>query len=133
MNFSVSFCDPFNPKIVELGEIDADKIIETFDKIPWRDYLEKMINAEDREIHYSPSLAVENKEQNCGLDISFIEENDWYIFFKRPKRVKWLFGLISTMQKSYLTDITKQTEKDVRDCLQALIRNDLDFLENKIK
>jgi hypothetical protein len=37
------------------------------------------------------------------------------------------------MNNDYLTDITGQTESDVRDCLTALINNDLEFLERKIK
>ncbi len=37
------------------------------------------------------------------------------------------------MDNDYLTDIQGQTENDVIECLNALIKNDLQFLENKIK
>jgi hypothetical protein len=30
MNFGASFCDPFKPEIIELGEIEQDKIMENF-------------------------------------------------------------------------------------------------------
>lgn len=37
------------------------------------------------------------------------------------------------MDNNYLTDVQGQTEIDARNCLEALIRNDLQFLEDKIK
>lgn len=41
MPFKLSFCDPFKPDIVELGDIHAEKIIESFEKINWADYLKE--------------------------------------------------------------------------------------------
>ncbi len=133
MDFRASFCDPFKPDIIEIGKIEQDKILETFHKIPWSEYLGKMETAKQKEIYYSPSLEIENKENRNGLSVSAINGNEWYIFYKRPKLVKKFFGLIEKMDNDYLTDIQGQTEKDVLDCLNALINNDLNFLENKIK
>ncbi len=133
MDFRASFCDPFKPDIIEIGKIEQDKILETFHKIPWSEYLGKMETAKQKEIYYSPSLEIENKENRNGLSVSAINENEWYIFYKRPKLVKKFFGLIEKMDNDYLTDIQGQTEQDVLDCLNALINNDLNFLENKIK
>ncbi len=133
MNFRASFCDPFKPDIIEIGDIDKDKVLELFNQIPWTEYIEKMKTANNTEIYYSPSLEIENKNNRNGLSVSAIDEEEWYIFFKRPKRVKRFFGLSEKMNENYLTDIQGQTKKDVRDCLDALIRNDLLFLEDKIK
>jgi hypothetical protein len=133
MNFRASFCDPFNPKIIEMGDIEKDKVMETFDKIPWKDYLEKMETANENEIHYSPSLEIENKENKNGLSVSAIDGTEWYIFYKRPKLVKRFFGLTEKLDTNYLTEIHGQTERDVRECLSALLRDDLRFLEEKIK
>ncbi len=133
MNFRASFCDPFKPDIIEKGKIEKNKIMETFNKIPWLEYLAKMKTPKEREIYYSPSLEVENIDNKNGLSVSAIDDTEWYIFYKRPKLVKRFFGLIEKMDNDYLTDIQGQTEKDVRNCLDALIRNDLQFLENKIK
>lgn len=47
--------------------------------------------------------------------------------------VKKFFGLSEKMDNNYLTDVTGQTIDDVRTCLEALIKNDLNFLEQKIK
>jgi hypothetical protein len=133
MNFRASFCDPFKKDIIELGVIEKDKIMESFEKIPWTKLLEEMKLKNENEIYYSPSLEIENKENKNGLSVSAVDGKEWYIFFKRPKLVKKFFGLTEKMNNDYLTDITGQTESDVRDCLTALINNDLEFLERKIK
>jgi hypothetical protein len=133
MNFRASFCDPFKPDIIEMGSIEKDKIVETFERIPWNKLLDEMKLKKENEIYYSPSLEIENRDNKNGLSVSAVDGNEWYIFYKRPKMVKWFFGLIERMDNNYLTDIRGQTEKDVKACLSALIINDLEFLESKIK
>lgn len=132
MTFRASFCDPLNPEIVELGEVQADKVIEMFDAIPWSDHLQKMETAGSDNVHFSPSFEVENKTNRNGLSVSAIDGREWYIFFKRPKRVKTFFGLSEKNNENFLSDIQGQTIDDVRTCLRALIANDLDYLERKI-
>lgn len=133
MSFRASFCDPFKSEIIELGEIPKDKIMEHFKSIPWSELLEKMKTAKEKDIHYSPSLEIENKNNKNGLSVSAVDGTEWYIFFKRPKLVKKFFGLSERMDDNYLTDITGQSIADVRNCLNALIDNNLSFLEEKIK
>ena len=103
MNFRASFCDPFRPDIVEIGKIERKKIFDTFHKIPWLDYLEKMKTAKQKEIFYSPSLEIENCNNKNGISVSVIDETEWYLFFKRLKLVKRLFGLTAKMDNNYLT------------------------------
>lgn len=133
MHFRASFFDPFKPEIIEIGDIEKDKIFEIYTKIPWIEYLEKMASAKEGEIYYSPSLEIENKDNRNGLSISAIDRNDWHIFFKRPKLVKRFLGLSEKMKENYLSSIQVKTEKEVNDCLEALIRDDLKFLEDKIQ
>lgn len=132
MNFRASFCDPFKSDIIEMGNIEKDKIMETFEKIPWNKLLDEMKLKKETEIYYSPSLEIENKNNKNGLSVSAVDGKEWYIFFKRPKMVKKFFGLTEKIDNDYLTDVTGQTEKDVKECLTALINNDLEFLERKI-
>jgi len=135
MNFKATFCDPFKPDIIELGDIAPEQIVNRFEKIPWSDYLQKMKNVNDSEIHYSPSFEIENKENGHALCISAVGEPnnyEFYIFYKRPKKIKILFGLKGIMKENYTTDITKQTKNDALDCLTALKNNDTAFLSNKI-
>lgn len=135
MNFRASFCDPFKPDIIELGSILSSDIINKFEEIQWENYLFQM-KEKNKKIYFSPSLEIENKDNRNGLSVSAVGDPgkyEWYIFYKRPKEVKLLFNLITKNNKNYLTDIQGQTKQDVLDCLEALIRNDLEFLENKIK
>jgi len=136
MQFKLSFCDPFKKEIVELGDISEEKIIESFENIQWTDYLKRMENVNQSDIYYSPSFEIENKENKNGLSISAVgtpSAFEYYIFYRRPKIRKKLFGLMNTMDENYLTDVTGQTKKDALDCLNALKNNNLDFLDNKVK
>lgn len=133
MKFRASFCDPFKADIIEMGEIEKDKILETFEQIKWIELVGKMKNAQNTELYYSPSLEIENMNNQNGISVSAVDGIEWYIFFKRPKMVKKFFGLSEKMDYNYLTDITGQTIDDVRACILALINDDLNFLEEKIK
>ncbi len=135
MNFRASFCDPFKTEIIDLGDINEDKIIETFEKIVCTGILRKMENVSSDDIYYSPSLEIENKDNKNGLSISAVGDAanfEFYIFYKRPKMISGFMGLTKKMNENYLSDITEQTTADVSTCLNALMKNDLDFLENKI-
>ena len=134
--FRHSICEPLKPEIIEKGLIKKSDIITTFKTFPWDKYLEQMEKAKENEIYYSPSLEIENKGNKNGLAISAVgkpKNYEFYIFFKRPKMKKRFFGLKEKMDNDYLSDRTEQTEKDVLDCLNALVENDLVFLENKFK
>lgn len=135
MNFRGSFCDPFKREIIELRDIQKDKILEQFENIPWTDLLGKMELAKESEIFYSPSLEIENKDNKHGLAISAVghpNKYEFYIFYKRPKKIKILFGLKERIIDNYTSDKTGQTKQDVIDCLNALLRNDTEYLANKI-
>ena len=137
MGFRASFCDPFREDVIELGYIGENDIIKKFKSINWNDYLMRMKTANEDNIHYSPSLEIENEDNKNGIEISAIEMDadnniEFYIFYKRPKLITKFFGLSKSMNEDYLTNAVEQTEKDAIDCLNALINNDLDFLESKI-
>ena len=135
MNFRASFCDPFKKDIIEMGPIQKGNIVETFESIQWSEFLQKMRVENEKNIYFSPSLEIENTDNKNGLSISAVGDPDnieWYIFFKRPREVK-LLGLFKRINKNYITDITGQTKQDALDCLNALINNDLQFIEKKVK
>ena len=136
MIFKHSFCDPFKEDIIVLEDLPAEKIAAAFDQVPWATYLQKMEAADERDIHFAPSFEIENKETGHGLSISAVGsawDFEFYIFYTRPKRLKKFFGLISYMDENYVTDITGQTAKDAKQCLDALGTGDINFLENKVK
>ncbi len=135
MNLRATFCDPFQKDIIELGNISEDSIIDKFEKTPWAEILLKMNNAHEDEIHYSPSLEVEDTDSKHGLSISAVgdpENFEFYIFYKRPKNIRSFFGLKEKLNENYTTDKTGQTKQDVLACLNALLKNDTNFLSTKI-
>ena len=134
MNFRASFCDPLKQYPTEFGNVEKDKIIEMFEKIPWAEHLEKMKTASKKEIYCSsPIFEVVNNDNENGLLICAIDGTEWYIYYARPrtKLVKKFFKQVEETE-TYITDAYGQTENDVRMCVKALIENDLQFLENKI-
>ena len=134
MNFRASFYNPFKPHPLEIGALAEDKIIETFEKIPWAEYLKKMEGKSEDLIHYSPSFEIENKVTKNKLTISAVSTAsaiEYFIFYKHAKKVKSFFGLSEKIKENYLSEVSKQTHQDVINCLQALIQNDSVFLENK--
>lgn len=121
---------------MELNDLPAEKITEAFENIPWACYLQKMKAADQWAIYYSPSFEIKNKEIRHGLSISALGSPvnfEFYIFYKRPKRIKLFFGLINTIKNDYVTDITGQTKKDAIQCPEALRKGNLEFLESKVK
>lgn len=132
--FTYSICDPLEKDPIEMGTIEKEKILDIVDRFPWIDLLNKLKAAEEKDIHFSPSLGFENKSNRHGLSISIIEGekgNEFYIFYKRPKMVTKLFGLMKNMDDNFLSDRTGQTSNDVRDAVTALVANDLTTLENR--
>jgi len=129
--FRYSICDPLKKDPIEMGDIEKDKILDIFDRFPWTDLLDKMKGVKESEIYFSPSLEVENKATRHGLAISIVDGNEFYIFYKRPKMVTKMFGLIKNMDDNYTSDRTGQTNKDARDAVDALINDDLTTLEKR--
>ena len=134
MKFRASFCDPFCFEVIELGPIETNNIIEKFESTDWKEYLRKMEFADEDQIHLSPSLEIENTETKHGLCISAVgtpASYEFYVFYKRPKRTKFL-GLIERMNENYTTDKTGFTRQSVLSCLNALINYDTAYLDVKI-
>lgn len=68
----------------------------------------------------------------CISAVGTRDDHEFYIFYKRPKKVRSLFGMREKMNNNYMTDAQGQTKQDVLDCLHALMNNDTEFLAGKI-
>jgi hypothetical protein len=134
--FRYSVCDPFKPEVIEMGEIKKDRILDVFDKFPWESLLAKMEGKPDEQIHYSPSLEIENLDTKQGITISAVGEEsqyEFYLFYKRPKMVKSFFGLREKLDENFMSDVTGQTKNDAREAIQSLLSGSTDYLEKRIK
>lgn len=135
MEFKLSFCDPLKPVIIDLGVIPRDRIIETFEQIPWVGHLQKMGSADQNEIYFSPSFEIENTNTQHGLSISAVgepEKFEFYIFYRRPKIIKYFFGLKEKTDPAYTSSVTGQTMQNAIECIHAFINNEINFLANTI-
>ncbi|GHA66332.1 hypothetical protein [Pontibacter akesuensis] len=135
-SFRHSFCDPFKPEIIELGDVGSQEIIKRFEQLPWDDIISKMAKVDDSEIYFSPSLEFTDKITKHGLSISGVGTTsleEFYVFYQRPKQVKKLFGLLRYTDSEFTTDVTGQTKEDAIEALQALIDGNYEFLDSKIK
>ena len=132
--FRYSVCDPLKSDPIEMGEINKEKIHDTVEGFPWTDFLDRMKGVNESEVYFSPSIELENKVNRHGLSISIVENekgNEFYIFFKRPKMVTKLFGLVKKMDEDFISDRTGQTSNDVQDAVTALINDDFVVLEKR--
>jgi hypothetical protein len=125
MKFSVSFCDPLSPEILELGDLEEEKVVEVFESIPWRDYLVETNPMDDPDVHYAPSLEVENKKLNIGLELSAIDENEWHLFLRKSIDS----NAPESIENELMNELTGQSETDAIACLNAFLNVDLDYLE----
>lgn len=100
MNFRASFCDPFKPDIIEMGDIEKDKIMKTFEKIPWTDLLNKMETAHENDIYYSPSLEIENKDNKTGSQFLLWTGKNGTFF---SKDLRWLRSFSALVRKWTIT------------------------------
>jgi hypothetical protein len=133
--YKCSICEPLNVEIIET-EISQKEIFDLFERFPWSAYLEKMEIASEKDIQYSPSLQVENNLEKCTITFSAVgisTDFDFYIFFKRRKKRKSLFGLFSFTDKSYTSEIRGQSIKIASNYLSAFLRNDFESLNQEFQ
>jgi hypothetical protein len=131
MSFRASIANPFNPEFTELGPLTPAQIINTFASTPWNNLIAQIAASNNREIFHSPSLEVENTSNKNSLCLSAIDEQEWLIFYKRPKLIvkRSLFGKKEVMDENYMSEKTVQGVDEALRCLQALLDGRLDMLE----
>jgi hypothetical protein len=132
MNLNAKFCDPFKADVQELGELKSEEVMTFFERIPWKQYLDDMDQQDGREIHYSPSLVLENIYNNKSLEIAAVGYDNWYIFFFRTKQVAPIFGLGGYNERLFSTEILDQPTDMVKNCLSAFVNEDYQFLEEVV-
>jgi hypothetical protein len=133
-NYRWSICEPDQPTVIEKGLILKEDLMAAFENFPWMGYLRQMEGMKESDIHYSPSLEFENLDtkQDVVFSIAGNEvNNEFYVFYKRPKTIKTFFGLSKKEVDGYMTDITGQTKEDALHILTAFLNNDTDYLGEK--
>ena len=129
--FKAAFSHPFKSEITDIGIIESDQIMETFEKIPWKDLMEKMIATDFKDVYDLPRLIFERIDSRKQIVIELFERDKWSIDYYRLKTVMQAInpsGRRKIYDKSGLID---ESIDVVRKCLKALMKNDQEFF-NKI-
>lgn len=134
--YKLSFCDPFVPMLTELGDFPPEKVIDQFEEIQWTEHLYQMRRASEWREYFSPSFCVVNPDLKQELECCVIDkenEQEWFIFYKRPETVRTWMGLRKEYRENHISNVTGQKREDVVRCLQAFVRNDFNFLREKVR
>ena len=131
--FRCSISDPLKPDPIEMGAIEREKILDILDRFPWNDLMNKMKGVDESVIHYSPTLEVENEVNHHLISISMVldKENQFNIFYSRPKTVTSFFGLIKNTDDNFYSEREGQSHNEIRDAVHALVTDDLQTLEKR--
>ena len=133
MRFRAEFTNPFKGYAIEDDDIDKVKIMYEFEGLPWSDLSKQRGSADETDVFESHTFEVENMDNGSCLTIYLADDMEWNISYKRPKLVEKSVENSKNIDPEYETYIIGQTKSDVCECLNALVENDLEFLENKIK
>ncbi|WP_192825209.1 hypothetical protein [Rufibacter sp. LB8] len=115
--------------------MEGEQLVSYFLNYPWADWLQKMNNSKEEDIHFSPTLNFENKQTKQKLMVSGVEENGrifFYVFYQRPKTVSQFFGLRQKVKEDYTTEVHDQSKEQAALLIEAFSKGNEVFLEKEI-
>ncbi|QHL89235.1 hypothetical protein GU926_18075 [Nibribacter ruber] len=134
--FHHTFSDPFSSEEVDLGYVDGGQLKQVFREFAWEEWLQKMEDSAIDDFHFSPTLNVFQKEQKREMLLSALKDKGkliFYVSYRRPQKVKRLFGLMERFEEKYTTEVLDQTKEQAAQLLQAFIEGDAAYLNEKVK
>ncbi len=126
-------CDPLEKDVIEKGVIEKNKILETFVNYPWKDELNKRPSF-DGEPFFSPTLEFIDTKNCQAIAFSVVDDFNglsFYLFYKRPQKVKKWFGLVSKYDPEYVSDLLDQDFNSAKEILEQFLNQKFQELENK--
>ena len=137
MKLKYSELHPLKSYAVNEQFLTKEEFITRFNEYPWLEMLNLVNSAPDNQIHYSPSLNLEDDEGK-GISVSIVGEIDsheYYISYKRPtirKGTKWL-GFVSYeyLDENFASLIPQQTKQDAMDAFIYFYDRNFEALEKR--
>ncbi|MFK7748431.1 MAG: hypothetical protein AB8B65_08580 [Kordia sp.] len=137
MKLKYSESHPLKSYLVNEAYITKDEFVEKFKNFDWEGLLKVQLAANDKQIHFSPSINLDDKDGK-GIAASIVgelNEYEFYVCYKRPitrKKTKW-FGLVSYdfYDKDFFSVITEQTKKDAFDAFLFFYDRNFEELEKR--
>ena len=117
--------------------LSKEEFIEKYKNFKWSELLKFQLSANENQVHFSPSLNVED-DKGDGVSVSIVgdlNEYEFYVCFKRPitrKKTKW-FGLVEYdyYDKDFCSVIPEQTKEDGLKAFMLFYERNLEELEEK--
>ena len=137
MKLKYSEAHPLKSYLLNEQLLTKDEFIKKFNCFEWESLLKLQLNANEVQIHFSPSINLDNDE-GIGVSASIVGEIDdyeFYVCYKRPitrKKKKW-FGLVEYdfYDKDFCSVITQQTKKDAFDAFILFFEKNFEELEKR--
>ena len=126
--FNLSFCDPLNPEVIDLGVHSKEETIRLFNNIKWDEYLDKMVDVSPDDIYYSPSFSAANSDNNAIVSISALESGLFYIMYFTPLVPRKIMGVEIGKKGGKLFDLNDATPQDSLKAITYLVDGNIEAL-----
>ena len=137
MIFNYSICHPEKELIEYPSEVlDRNKVVELARNYPWEEQLALCDELPEEKIFYSPSLDFKNTQFKSSFGLTAVHIEEVVIFslwYKRPKTVKILFGLLGQTEKMVVDDVWPFTLDEALEYLQDFVNGNFEIIEELYK
>ena len=137
MKYKYSVCYPNQEKIQYIDEpITSDQVLSIAKNHNWLEQLQLAKTLGVNNLYYNPSIAFTAIENNHSIeitaDLNSYEEIEFSIWYKRPKKVKILYGLFGAQEKLIIDDVWHIDFDQTIQYLQHFLSEEYQILENLI-
>ena len=128
---------PLKSYIVNEQFLTKEEFIDKFESFQWLELLKLQLNANENQVHSSPSLTIEDEKENAVFAsiVGELEKYEFYVCYKRPitrKKKKW-FGLVEYdyYDENFCSIIPEQTKQDALDAFLLFYDKNYEELEKR--
>jgi hypothetical protein len=137
MPYKYSICYP-NKKDIEYPSqiLEEDQVLDLVKNYPWNEQLDLTKKLNENEIFYSPSIDFTNTQNKISFCLTaHIEKGQtmFSIWFKRPKEVNVLFGILGKKNKIVVDDFWSLSLEGSTKYLEYFLNNEYQKIENLYK
>lgn len=138
MTFKYSICHPDKEQIeYKNSPISGSEVLTIARNYNWIEELKLTESLDQNSVFYSPSLdfkCIEN-DQSFGLTADFNKsrELEFSLWYKRPKKVKILFGLLGETKRVVVDDVWSYDFDKALKYLEHFVNRNYQIIENLYK
>lgn len=137
MPFNYSICHPDKELIEYPTELlEAKQVLEFAKSYPWKKQLQLCDEMPNEKIFYSPSLDFKDTNQQSSFGLTADYQDDeirFSLWYKRPKEIKILFGLLGKTEKMVVDDVSPFSMDEAINYLEHFVNGDCEIIEELYK